>query len=140
MNKLIIKINKDGFPDFQRLLDQFEGELKFNCLVGKLEVSPDEFIYTIETDQGIYYIFETDDISDSEGMSGFDYIIKQIKDRTESFSSFVEAKHPLEKGTIAEKYGYLSPDDYPSDYEQFKKYLSIGYGSFIGYFTFLIKK
>lgn len=126
-------------PQFQRLLDQYQGELSFNKMTGKISISPDEFIYMIETDQGTYYIFETDDISDSEGIKSFDYINKQIKSRTEGFLSFVEAKYPLEKDVPSEKY-YIPPEAYPFDYEQFKKYVNIGYGSFVGYFTFLIKK
>ncbi len=78
-------------PYFQQILDQFKGDIKFKELRGKLALSPDEFIYMIETDHGIYYVFETDFIDN------FDYIIQQVKERTEGFSNFVEAKFPLEK-------------------------------------------
>ncbi|SRR6266567_3303696 len=126
-------------PQFQQLLDQYQGDLKFERLEGTLELSPDEFLYMIETDQGMYYIFETDYILDSEGMGGFEYIVMQIKERTEHLSHFVEAKHPLEKDMLSAMY-HIRPKDFPLEYERFKKYLSIGYGSFGGYFTFLIKK
>jgi hypothetical protein len=116
--------------NFQKLLDSFKGNIEFKELIEKLRISPDEYISIIETDQGTFYIFETDYISD------FDYIVEQVRTRTEKFSYFVEAKLPPEKfeDIPAAKY-YTSPEYYPADFEQFKKYVT-----FNDYFTFLIKK
>lgn len=122
-------------PDFQQLLDQYEGQLTFKELKGKLSLSPDEFIYMIETDQGMYFVFETDDLY------SFDYIVQQVKKGTQSFSHFIEAKIPPEtfKETLLAE-GYVLPNYHPSYLEEYKKYVSFGYGSFPGYATFLIKK
>ena len=116
-------------PNFQQLLDQFEGNIQFKELIGNLNLSPDENIYMIETDQGVYYIFETDYVFN------FDALIKQVKERTEHFSHFVKAKLPPEQFEDTPL-----AMGYPSDFEQFKKYVSFGNGSFPSYVTFLIKK
>lgn len=119
--------------DFQQLLNQFKGNLVFKKMIGELQLSPDEYIYMLETDQGIYYIFETDYISD------FNYIIKQVKERTKRLSNFIEAKQPFSKfeDIPAAKY-YTSPKYYPHDFDRFKDYLSSTPES--SYFTFLIQR
>lgn len=121
--------------DFQKILDQYSGNFTFKSVIGKINVSPDEVLYMIETDNGTYYIFETD------YLERFDDITDIIKQRTENFSEFIEAKNPpkkFEETTVA-KY-YTKPEYFPKDFEKFKRYVTFGNGSNKDYLTFLIKK
>ncbi len=104
--------------NFQNILDQYKGNLKFESLTGKLNLLPDEFLYMIETNQGTYFVFEAD------YLDSFDYINKLLKKRTEHYTEFIKAKNPLE--------------EYKE--ETLKKYVTKGHGSHKYDYTLLIKK
>lgn len=115
---------------FQKILDQYKGNLKFESKTGEIN-DADEFLYMIETNQGTYFIYETDYIGSFDDVVGF------LKRRTENFNEFIEAKTPVEKfvDAPAAKF-YISPKHFPSDFQKFKKYVAFN-GD---YFTILIKK
>ena len=59
-------------------------------MTDKIELSsPDELLYMIETNDGTYFVFEAD------YLDSIDYVSKILKERTEHFSEFIEAKNPL---------------------------------------------
>src|SRR5947207_3270716 len=76
---------------FQKILDQYKGNLKFESLTGELNILPDEFLYMIETNQGSYFVFEAD------FLDNLDYVKRLLKERTEYFTEFIEARKPLEE-------------------------------------------
>jgi hypothetical protein len=116
--------------NFQEILDQYKGDLKFESMTGELNIDH-ETLYMIETDQGAYYVFETD------YLDSFDDITDLLKRRTEHYTEFIEANTPIERfeDAPAAKY-YTSPKHFPQDFEKFKKYIAFN-GD---YFIFLIKK
>ncbi len=123
-------------PDFQQLLNQFKGNLVFKRLDTTSTVIPDGYddhLYRIETNDGYYYIFEVDFIEN------FDYVTNYIKRKIGGFKYFVEAKHPPEKFEDTSPFKVSDIYPTPSDFEEFKKYVNDRYGSFEGYFNFLIK-
>ncbi len=78
-------------PNFQQLLNQFKGNLVFKRLVATDIVTPDEYLYKIETSDGYYFVFEIDFIEN------FNYITNFIKNNVGDFKYFVEVKSPAEK-------------------------------------------
>ncbi|SRR6266566_1368131 len=118
-------------PDFQKILNHFKGELAFKALTETTRTMPDEVVYAIETNQGTYYIVQTDIVT------SFENIVLLIKDRTERFSHFVEPKVPLKDAT---KY-YIPDGNSAADFEQYLKYVDLAEGKAFGeWLTFLIKK
>lgn len=109
---ILMKIN------FQNILDQYKGDLKFESLTGELNLLPDEFLYMIETNKGTYFVFEAD------YLDSFDYVSSILKERTEHYTEFIEAKNLLE------------------EYKEttLKKYVTKGHGSYKYNYTLLIKK
>jgi hypothetical protein len=101
--------------DFQKILDQYKGNLTFKSMTGEINALPDEVLYMIETDKGTYYVFETDYLEKFDDIKGL------IKTRTEYYSEFIEAKSPPEKfeDTPNAKY-YTKPEYIPQDFDNFK--------------------
>jgi hypothetical protein len=118
---------------FPKILDQFQGNLKFIREVSRNELTPDEFLYRIETDDGHYYLYEVDFIDN------FTQITDRITSIIGGYKYFVEAKTPPEKfeDTGPFKVASLYPE--PEDFKDFKKFTNDKFGSFEGYFNFLIK-
>ena len=119
--------------NFQKLLDQYKGELVFHRLVTTTELSPDQYLYRIETNDGHYYVLEIDFIEDFAEVTGI------ITSTIGGYKYFIEVKNPPK--TFEETGPYKKATEYktPKDFEEFKKYVNDKYASFDGYFNFLIK-
>lgn len=121
--------------DFHKLLQQFQTpeSLEFLNLVRTWQTSPDEYFYEIETNDGVYYIFEVDYIE------SLDSVIAAIKKEIGEFTQLCEVKSMLafedaEPVKLAKIY-YK-----PEGWETVSKYANDKYGSYPFYFNFLIKK
>jgi hypothetical protein len=125
---------RNSIKDFQQLLNQFTGNLLFKKLIIVNEVSPDEYLYRIETNDGQYYIFEVDFIDN------FKYVTDFIKNNIGDYAYFVAVKKPLEKFQDSSPFKVSSIYSAPQDFDEIKKYANDKFGSFKGYFNFLIKK
>ena len=120
-------------PNFQQLLNQFKGNLVFKRLVATDIVTPDEYLYKIETSDGYYFVFEIDFIEN------FNYITNFVKNNVGDFKYFVEVKSPADKFEDTSPFKVSTLYPVPPDFDEFKKYANDRYGSFEGYFNFLIK-
>lgn len=62
-----------------------------------------------------------------------------LKETIEGYKYVVEVKKPLEQFEDTIPYKISDIYSWPSDYAEFKKYANDKYGSFEGYFSFLVK-
>src|SRR5260221_2486384 len=115
-------------PNFQKLLNHFKGELVFKALTETTWTMPDEVVYTIEPNQGTYYVVQTDIVT------SFKNIVLLIKERTERFAHFIEPKVPLKN---AAKH-YILENNSATDFEQHLKYVDLAEDKVFGkWLTFL---
>lgn len=126
-------MEKEVLPDFQRLLDQYKGDIRFATLINKFPISEDEILYEIKTDKGLYYIFETDYIS------GFDHVSSLFK-KFVGDVEFVEAQAPLLTFKDYPQINFFLKYTIPIDFDNFKQYLGYRAGSQPYFFNFLAKK
>ncbi len=121
--------------DFQKLLNNFKHSIIFKKLIATdEELDYDEFLYTIETNQGVFYVYEVD------YFSSFNYLEDRIKSLLGGDCEFIEVITPLDQfNESAQSKFYANEKSYPSDFEQYKKYINWQDGSEWYYYNFLIK-
>ncbi|MBL8014666.1 MAG: hypothetical protein JNK26_00555 [Candidatus Doudnabacteria bacterium] len=126
--------------DFQKLIEQFKDTegLKFLREVRSWQLTPDELFYEIETNDGIYYVFEIDYIGDFNF-----YVVKTITDEIGGFTKMFEVKSPLvfdEAEPVRHATIYIKPPNWEDQWKVTSKYANEKYGSATYYFNFLVKK
>lgn len=118
-------------PNFPKLLQQFQGDLKFVSLLKVHELSPDTFGYEIKTNKGKYLVFEIDFID------SFDSLKEEIS-FIGTYDEFVPVKQTL-KFEESQPYLYASKYTKPTQWNQIERFVNDKYGSELFYFTFLLK-
>lgn len=117
-------------PEFQKLLNQFEGNILFQKFIEYYPLGYDEFGYHIETDRGRMLVFEIDFIS-SLGA------VKEEILRMGRFNSFIPTKRPLDFND-AMPVRHAGKYKKPNDWNTIRKVANDAFGSSDIYFNFLL--
>lgn len=120
-------------PNYQKLLGQFNTDTSFQKLVKKTNINPDEFLYEILTDKGIFYIYETDYL---ESLMA---IRKTLSNIFDSSFQFIPTKKQInweKSGPVTSATTYKEPEDK----SELIKYLNDKFNSQPHYFSLLVQK
>jgi hypothetical protein len=123
-------------PDFTKLIEQFQKtkDHSIEKLLKVMEISPDTTIYVIQTNKGVFYVYEIDFIS------SFKDVENEVREYIGNHYEFYPVQQPLaffkETGPVQASQLYQKPDDW----DMISTYCTDKFTSKPYYFAFLIEK
>jgi len=119
--------------DFQIILNHFRSTPTFVRLVNSIRINPDTTLYLLDTSQGNYFLYETDEILDRKA------ILIEIKRYIGEDPEFIEVINPASTFEEIPASSFYKGGRYRYDFESVRKYINDKDNSATFMVSYLIK-